>query len=542
MRTNRRLSGRIILVLSTIATAIAAAACSTADSTSTTMHSSDSGAAISMPPAAPIDWQPCPEDLDPTAHKVPPDRIAVLDFSCGTQQMPVDYSEPNGDKLSVFLLRVHARDQPSRTGSLLVNNGGPGGLGTNAAFEWAAKTSDDVLRHFDIIGFDPRGVGRSSPVACLSDSRKDELFGVLRDLETIDGVTEARRLNSAINDECRNAAGPNLVHLNSTETAMDMDQIRESLGEASMNFYGPSYGTVLAGAYAHLFPTKVRTVVVDGAVDYAIGPIAAEEGQAAGTEQAFDQFAQWCIADPTCQAIGDPRIAVQALIETTTQTPLKAAGADSPRPVTSADIAYTAAKLLYFQDYWPRLGAAFAQAIVHGDGTDFRTYTDLLGKRAPDGRRDENFTDAVRTVNCNDMSAQQFPDDAAVRRLATDWVSKYPIFGLYQANGLDNQLLLGCTGWPSAPHPITAESSDATGSAPILVIGGRHDPSTPYQWAVDFAKTLKTGVLLTSEGQGHTQYFSNSCVADLTDRYLIEGTAPADGSICAKDRDNSSTR
>jgi len=216
MPINRRLSLRILLVLSTTATVIATTACSTADLTNTTMQTTHSGTTISMPTAASIDWQPCPEDLDPSAHKVPPDRIAALDFSCGTQQMPVDYSEPNGDKLSVFLLRVHARDQPARTGSLLVNNGGPGGLGTNAAFEWAAKTSDDVLRHFDIIGFDPRGVGRSSPVACLSDTRKDELFGVLRDLDTVDGVTGARRLNSAINDECRKSAGPNLIHLNST--------------------------------------------------------------------------------------------------------------------------------------------------------------------------------------------------------------------------------------------------------------------------------------------------------------------------------------
>ncbi|HEX8080604.1 MAG TPA: alpha/beta hydrolase [Jatrophihabitans sp.] len=447
-----------------------------------------------------------------------------MTFSCGKLAVPLDYSAPDGETAEIFVVRVRSDNQGQRLGSLLVNPGGPGGSGVNLAAGLVTALSEDLLDRFDVVGFDPRGVGLSDPVQCISDKQKDQLTAANPDVRTAAGRAQSRALSAAVVKSCVSKYGSDLGHFNTEETARDMDLIREAVGDAKLNYLGYSYGTRLGAAYAHQFPTRIRTAVLDGAVDPVADELTVSERQTKAFEDAFDQFAADCLKRPDCATLGNPRSAVRALIAGADREPIPGSGETASRRATGGIVTIGVASALYDQSQWNDLGQALIAA-QDGDAAEIIDLADQYLERDPETGHYSNILDANLAINCNDSTLQV--TDELVATVASKWISKYPIFGPNAAASL-----YSCYSWPRSEHPLPPAS--APGAPPILVIGTRNDPATPYAATGVLAKALGSGVVLTWEGEGHTAYPKTACITTKVDSYLITATPPASGESCPR--------
>jgi pimeloyl-ACP methyl ester carboxylesterase len=475
--------------------------------------------------ANPIAFSDCSGLFNLSAAGIPEDRRAKLEFSCGQLPVPADYSRPDGATLSLEVMRIHYADQPQRVGSLLVNPGGPGGSGLFLAISLAASLSNDVLSHFDIVGFDPRGVGLSAPVKCQTDAEETKALAFDADVRTPAGLQAAKRQAATFASSCTTKYGSALAHYNTVETAQDMDRIRAAVGDEKLNYLGFSYGTELGAVYAHLFPKRIRVAVLDGAVDPITtgNAITSNEQQLTGFEDAFDQFAADCRNRAACKALGDPRKVVAALQKQANAKPILSSVHGETRRATGGNVLFAVVSALYSQSQWPALGTALLDA-QHGDAKGLLDLNDRYSERGDDGHY-SNLLDVFQVVSCNDQKSD--PSDAVIKATATRWAKAYPLFGLWSA-----PTLFQCQAWPKTRHPVPPET--AAGSAPILVVGNLHDPATPYSGAVHLTSTLSTGVLLTWDGQGHTSYGQSPCIDTKVDAYLIQATVPAAHTTCPR--------
>jgi pimeloyl-ACP methyl ester carboxylesterase len=442
-----------------------------------------------------------------------------MKFGCGKVTVPLDYSKATGQTTDIFVVRVRSNHQSQRLGSLLVNPGGPGGSGVNLAAGLVGALSDSVLSRFDLIGFDPRGVGLSNPIRCISDQQKDKLAAANPDVRTAAGRAQARTASDAVVKSCVAEYGSALGHYNTEETAHDMDLIRQAVGDDKLNYLGFSYGTRLGAAYAHQFPTTIRTAVLDGAVDPVADELTVDERQAKAFEDAFDQFAADCRQRPACAALGNPRASVQALIGAADRTPIPAGS----RKATGGLVLIGVASALYDQSRWNELGQALIAART-GDAAKILKLADQYLERDPETGHYSNIMDANLAVNCNDSTLQI--TDELVATVAAKWIPKYPIFGPNAAAAL-----YSCHSWPRSGHPLPPAS--APGAPPILVVGTVHDPATPYAATGVLAKALGSGVVLTWNGEGHTAYPKTACITSKVDSYLVTAKPPA-GNSCPR--------
>jgi pimeloyl-ACP methyl ester carboxylesterase len=451
------------------------------------------------------------------------DRAKAMDFTCGKVIVPLDYAKPSGSKIDIFVVRVHWRKQQAsaRLGSLFVNPGGPGASGVNLAAGLVTQLSDDVFAHFDLIGFDPRGVGLSTPVECISDRQKDAYSAQNPDVRTVAGRAAARKVSSAIDRGCVAKYRSALDEYNTEETARDMDLIRAWTGDTKLNYLGYSYGTRLGATYAHLFPTRIRTAVLDGALDPVTPELVADERQAKGFEDAFDQFADDCRKRPACAVLGDPRTVVTNLIKSADRAPIRSSATGETRRASGGIVVIAVAAALYDRAQWNELGQALLAA-TRGDARAVFTLADGYLGRDPDTGHYNNLMDANLAVNCNDSTLKV--TDALVAAKAVQWAAKYPIFGMNAAASLYN-----CISWPPSGHPLP--SASAPGAPPILVVGTVHDPATPFSATGLLAKALGRGVVLSWNGEGHTAYPKTKCVTSKVNAYLITATVPA-GNSC----------
>jgi pimeloyl-ACP methyl ester carboxylesterase len=484
------------------------------------------GPSTSAPAAAPtIDFTDCSALFNLSAAGIPAERMRHLQFGCGQLRVPLDYGHPNGQTVALTVMRVHDTEQTAKTGSLLVDPGGPGGSGIFLAFGLARTMSDDVLRHFDLVGFDPRGVGLSSPLRCTSDAEEDQLLALDADVRTPAGLAAAKHAWADVAAECSSRYGATLEHFNTVETAQDMEQIRQAVGDAALNYLGFSYGTELGAAYAHRYPTRIRAMVLDGAVDpQTTGDVIRSTAeQVQGFESAFDQFAADCAHRSSCASLGSPRAAVAALERQANRAPMPSNAAGDARKATGSTVLYAVLSALYSQSEWPALGSALRDA-QEGDAKGLFSLVDDYSERAPNGQF-HNLLDVFDVVSCNDERTD--PTDAQVQATAARWAQSYPLFGVWSAIAL-----LQCQAWQPDRHPVPTPS--AAGSRPILVVGNLHDPATPYQGAVHLAAALTTGVVLTWDGQGHTSYGNSPCIDGKVNEYLINGKVPAGNTTCPR--------
>ncbi|MFF0485756.1 alpha/beta hydrolase [Streptomyces sp. NPDC004435] len=484
-----------------------------------------SGVATARQAASPA---PSPEALKKYYGQKPAWReCGVEGFQCATLRAPLDYAKPDGPEIRLAVSRVRASGPGQRIGSLLVNPGGPGGSAVDYLQGYAGIGYPEPVRaRYDIVAVDPRGVGRSEPVDCLTGPEMDTYTQVD---QTPDDEAEVQALTASFKRfaaGCEKRSGTVLPHVSTVETARDMDIARAVLGDEKLHYVGASYGTFLGATYAELFPGRVGRFVLDGAMDPSLSALDLNRDQTAGFETAFAAFAADCVALPDCPlgtgTVAEAGEALRGFFRATDAEPVPT-GDDRELGESLATTGVIAA--MYDEGAWPQLREALTRAIG-GEGSSLLALADSYYEREPDGSY-ANLMFANAAVNCLDLPAA-YLDPAGAQRAVPSFDKVSPVFGTGLA-----WAALNCTYWPSPatgrPHRITAE-----GAAPILVVGTTRDPATPYKWAESLADQLSSGTLLTYEGDGHTAYGRGSdCVDTAVNTYLLEGTPPTGGKRCS---------
>jgi pimeloyl-ACP methyl ester carboxylesterase len=478
------------------------------------------GAAGAVPAAEPstlagyyaqrLDWQPCDNG-----------------FQCAELVVPFDYARPDWRRFTLPVIRLPAADPARRIGALVINPGGPGGSGVQYALGARAEFPAAVLARFDIVGFDPRGVGASQPaLACMTGPQLDRYFA------TDDEPSDAAQFADVIAQsklfaaQCARNSAALLPYVGTGNAARDLDVLRSALGESKLTFLGKSYGTYLGAWYAQLFPGRVRALVLDGAVDPDAPSLELDITQAEGFQVAFGSFATWCAASATCPLGHDVPVSsaaakVQGLITRANSVPLTNHLGDG-QVADGAMLLNGVAAALYSKSFWPDLRTALAGAFA-GDGTDLIDLANFLYERNPNGTY-SNLADADTAISCLD---RPWPRSLAAWRSAASAAARdAPLFGAPFVWGS-----LACAYWPVPSYPLP--SIRARGAPPILVIGTLRDPATPYRWARALAGDLSSGVLLGWNGDGHTAYGEGSaCVDTIVNNYLISLSVPRSGTVC----------
>lgn len=447
------------------------------------------------------------------------------DFECASIKAPLDYSQPNGRSIRLAMLKREADNGADRLGSLFINPGGPGVSGIEYAKLAEFLFREPVLENYDIIGWDPRGVGQSTAISCLTNEQTDVL---LKTDGTPDDAAEVRRLiglNAAFTRGCERDDSRLIPALGTFDSARDIDLLRSSVAEPRLNYFGASYGTELGAVYAELFPARVGRMVLDAALDPAISSGQLSRGQLRGFSEATRAFIEDCIGRDGC-AIG-PTVAeaedqLTQLLAEIDAAPLST---DSDRPLTESLATLGMIAAMYSESSgWPTLRLGLAQAF-DGDGTVLLSLADAYSERNADGTYASNVNSAFPAISCTDR-----PESStvrAVRASVDDFEKISPIFGRTFA-----WAGMSCRNWPvdqgEFPTSVTAKGAD-----PILVIGTTRDPATPYEWSVSLAKSLHKGILISRDGDGHTGYNAgNECVDTAVDGYLVGGNAPDDPTNC----------
>lgn len=462
-------------------------------------------------------------------------------FQCARLLVPFNYRHPAHGAFSLPVIRLHATDPAHRIGSLVVNPGGPGGSGVDYARQARSSMAASVLARFDVVGFDPRGVGGSRPaIRCMTGRQLDRY---IETDDTPDSPAEMSALVSASKffaAACERQAGRLLPYIGTANAARDMDVLRAALGDAKLTYLGKSYGTYLGAYYAQLFPRHVRALVLDGALDPEESAINLNIVQAAGFQVALRSFAADCLRRPACpvgsrtsglsapsggsgraSAVNAAVAKVQGLLNRADHSPL-ANGLGDGRPANESLISEGIAAALYSKTYWPVLRRALEDGFA-GDGTVLIELADALVERKPNGTY-SNLVESNMAINCVDR-----PNPHALttwRSAAAAAARVAPQFGAPIMWGS-----LPCAFWPVRAVPVSR--IHASGAAPILVVGTKRDPATPYRWAQALARDLSSGVLLGWNGDGHTAYgMGSSCVDSIVNRYLIDRTVPRSGTVC----------
>jgi len=454
-------------------------------------------------------------------------------MECATVLVPLDYNNLSGDFITLEVNRHRASNEAKRIGSLLINPGGPGGSGIDFAEAYELQFTPSIIERFDIVGWDPRGVSRSTPVTCFTDEERDEL---LASEATPDNAAEIKQFYAE--DEratgfCVERAGEILGHVSTVETVKDLDILRAVVGDEKLFYLGKSYGTQIGALYAHLFPQNVGRLVLDGAVDVSLDSKQLSLEQAVGFETALDRFARYCLtAGKACDFGSTPEAVIERiknLIESLDQNPLPTA---QEGRVLTESLGWSAVfGPLYVPDGgWEWLLEALSYAF-DGDGSGMLEIADWINGRELDGRYLDNSTEAFGAISCLDYGAQGAPTRDPLTHLA-EFEKVAPTVGRVFAWGET-----GCADWPvdgeEYPRDVAAPSA-----APSLVIGTLYDPATPDKWARALAANMQSGIYVQYQGDGHTAYASGSrCIDTLVEKYLITGTLPADGTSCKPDYD-----
>ncbi|MDM7990902.1 alpha/beta hydrolase [Arthrobacter sp. zg-Y877] len=445
------------------------------------------------------------------------------DFRCATVTVPMNYADPGAGTVELSVIMAEA-DGDAR-GTVLINPGGPGGSGYDAVSQSMESITSDRLRdNFNLLGFDPRGVGRSTPVKCLSDQEMDEARAEYIDASTPEGLAASRLSAKEFADACAAETGELLGFVDTASAARDMDILRAVGGDEKLNYLGFSYGTYLGATYAELFPEKVGRLVLDGALDPSSSNEDITLGQARAFEKAIRAYVEDCVAGSGCPLDGSADDGVAAIQELLASVEARPMTAGDGRLVTVSTFVSGFILPLYDDANWPVLSQALESAL-QGDPTYMLRLADISADRAEDGTYRSNSTVAFNAVNCLDYP--MVSDDAQMAADALELAAASPTIGKYLAYGG-----VTCEAWPhgpvNEPHPIKA-----SGAADLLVIGTTGDPATPYEWSEALAAQLESAVLVTWEGEGHTAYGRGSqCIEDTVDDYFIDGTVPKDNTVC----------
>lgn len=476
------------------------------------------------------DWKRCPA---PTpiqgatgGRPAPlPDGTA---WECATLKAPLDYTEPDGETIDLALIRARAKPKggEKRIGSLVFNFGGPGGSGVSSLPSFAAQEYRTLHERYDLVSFDPRGVGESEGVQCLSDEELDTWFATDSTPDDPGEEKEFLAGGRKAADGCEESSGELLPHVGTAAAARDMDLMRQVLGDDRLHYFGVSYGTELGGVYANLFPERVGRAVFDAVVDPTADTAEGALGQAKGFQLALDNFLADCAKQedcPTGKSTVEGRKKIAALVKRLDGTSLPAQG---DRRLTQSHVVNGIAAALYSREAWGVLKQGLQEVELLKTGNVLLALSDSLTGRDEKGRY-SNIQSANTAVNCAD-SKDRYTADQVQKRLPS-FREASPVFGDFLAWSM-----LQCTGWPVEGASKTVDV-EAEGSEPILVVGNTGDPATPYEGAKRMADGLgdDVGVELTYKGEGHGAYGNSRCVTEAVNGYLLEGEVPRDGKVCS---------
>ncbi len=478
----------------------APATTSTSTSTTTTTTADPGVTTTTTPGAEPLDWSACDGG-----------------FECAELEVPIDHRNPRGDTLTLGLARREALKPDERIGVLLMNPGGPGGSAVDLIE--SSPLPNVITDRFDIVGFDPRGVGRSTPLDCRTHLQA--IYDADPTIDEPDDATALLEASEAFVGECEEKYADLLPFLGTADVARDMDLVRAALGEEQVSYLGYSYGTSIGQQYARLFPTRIRAMVLDGVVDESKTGLDSAIAQARGFAKALGAFVEACGED-LCGSSQPMDEVIDAVLASSERTPIPARGAD--RPATPGVVALALARGLYSAESWPQLGRALSQARA-GNGTGLVRMADSYLHRAADGSYPNGF-EVYFGVSCLDSV---WPDDP---QIVMD-VAKVVGVELPQVGeGLVNDYVR-CALWPVPPNPLTPVSPATQGLPPIVIVSTTGDPATPYESGVAVAGQIPGSILVTNEGEGHTVYpLRNGCIDEAVNAYLIDLTAPEQGLTC----------
>ncbi len=447
-----------------------------------------------------IAWAPCEEE--PSAE-------------CGKLTVPIDWSKPDGPTVDIAVARRKATDPAARIGSLVINPGGPGGSGVEAVYGAPGSYTEELQRRFDIVGFDPRGVGRSNPLICSASVYNQMPHTVMRSQADFDAWNA---FTKKLHQDCRERTGPLYDHVDSVDVARDMDALRAALGEEKLTYYGISYGTLMGQMYAELFPDRVRALALDSNMDHSLGVAGFLTTEAIAVEDAFDQFVGWCEQDPSCVLHGkDIRAIWKDLLA-------KARRGELVYPSTGQKM--TELQVIY-------------NAALGNEGPDWRTLSQtinwLAGGEPPDwvpplpgrGPVEGDVAYLPTAILCQDynLKVRNYAEYAALMAVN----SKLAPDTRYHPYPTDDMPI--CMNYPTTNPPHRLKY---TGDAPLLLGNSLHDPATPWIWSANAARQLgPKAVLLTYEGWGHRIYGKDKCQTDIIDEYLISVKVPPHGTRCA---------
>lgn len=440
------------------------------------------------------------------------------EFQCASVAVPLDYSTGSSGSIDVAVIRKPATDRAHRIGSLLL-------AGPAAGVDFLRHNSifySAVNGRFDLVAFDERGFGRSSPVRCLTDAQDE----ALDDVDTVlDDPSEKQvfiQATQALAQACELKAGRILPFVDSESAARDVDAIRVALGEAKITVFAYGYAALLGQEYAHLYPTHLRALALDAVVDPEASPVDEWRMRAAGFQAELDAFLADCHANAACALAqaGDPGTRLNQLMQTIDQAPLRVGAR-----VLGRRLALSAMVVGLDPRAWPQLDIALDSA-TRGDGAALLALADMSDGRLPDGKylvSPEAFT----AQRCVDRSV---PTDIRDYDVLGDSMSKAsPIFGpAFQ------YVAFSCASWPAKPRS-TPGSSNAPGAPPALLVAGTHDPYYPFTAGQAVNARLPGSVLLTRDGFGVLSYPNSGCVRLAVNAYLTSLTLPASGTVCSSD-------
>lgn len=485
-------------------------------------HMVDGRAVVAVPPpGTPIEWTKC-QTARSDESRIP------ADAECGMLSVPVNYDDPDGDVARIAMIRFKATGE--KIGSLIINPGGPGESGVEAAASVVRSLPESVRQRFDLVGFDPRGVANSTPALwCNSDADNDRLRAEPQVDYSPEGIAEIERETKEFVQRCEDKMGKEfLANVGTVNVAKDLEAMRQALGDEKLTYLGYSYGTRIGATYAESYPDKVRAMVLDGAVDPNADPTEANVRQAAAFQTAFNDYAADCAKSPGCPLGTDPAKAndvYHSLVDPLVDKPLKTR---DPRGLSYSDAIVGTILPLYSPDLWRHLTQALNE-MERGTGDTMLALADLYMGRDEQGHYN-NSTDVRVAVNCVDKPAVTDRAKAAEEDRRVREAAPFMSYGEFTGHAP----LGTCAFWPvpptSEPHELKVE-----GLPPTLVVSTTNDPATPYEAGVELAKQLG-GTLLTFQGTQHTVVFQgNRCVDDIAASYLVDLTVPPPDTTCSSD-------
>jgi pimeloyl-ACP methyl ester carboxylesterase len=454
----------------------------------------------------PIDWKAC-------------DGSTSTEVECGSIEVPFDYTDPEQGSFVLFVKKHNAASPTDRIGSMMVNPGGPGFGGSSLADDAQYYFSQGLIDRFDIIAWDPRGTGESTPAVNCVDTF-DEYFGLDSPPETPEEKQALIDASQAFNDKCAENSGTILPYISTMASAQDINSLRLALGEEKVSYFGFSYGSELGTTWATMFPETVRAIVVDGAVDPNASSVQEGMNQAKGFEGQLATFLKQCSEKTTCAFHngGKAEAAFDQLVLDIDVTPLEVS--KDRTPVTQGVLFTAVAQAMYSDYYWPQLSEALSEA-QSGDGKGILQLYDDYYQRKDDGTYG-NELEAFLAISCLDDPGATSTEEVELH--IEDFIAAAPRLGGNFAYGYS------CALWPvEQAAKVSITGKDA---GPIVVVGTTGDAATPLESTRKMAQGLEQGILIVVDANQHTGYGANSCVVKAVDDYLIKLKVPTNETTC----------